>query len=227
MLVDKPLNIPLRASIDLEAARGIWGDYVDLMKISKANPRLLFMMATQKRYSSLFTQIAERVRKVSQAVSGAPITSINYETNDGYWITDYTGKRFSYSPDYCGGGKVSHSGYHLLDIIPWLMRQSGMRDIDNAIVTASFERPDAAWEALPQFRNHGNTGEYEQEGVENDDGNINVRPSSALSEINAWIKISFRCKQTARCVAVITMLHEGVSSQNGRVKMIRIKRSFT
>src|SRR5688500_14032868 len=103
------------------------------------------MVAAQQRYSDAFQRMANWISDVSRETRISAIPSIVCETNDGYWITNYQGQRFSYEPDKCGGGKISHSGYHVLDIVPWLMRHGGVVS-DSADVYARFWRPrDAFW----------------------------------------------------------------------------------
>jgi len=226
VLVDKPLTVPNRCAVEDHQAAQILKDYKELVSLAKEQG-CLFMLATQKRYSSVFSELAERIAKVAIGGRQVPITSLTYETNDGYWLfaedgyTKWVGaygtSQWGYRPE-SGAGKVSHTGYHILDIIPWLIRHGGAADINNAVVYSSFWRPIDSFTTL----------RLQRDGT----GRLSVRPAiedtdilqrlQDLSEVNAQVQIAFRHGNEKRCQIMINFLHEGISGP-GEGSAARIK----
>lgn len=202
-LSDKPLSFHAWASTDPDKARSIASDYGDLTGLARQNGDPVFMLATQKRYQWAFHKMAERIEKVAE--TGYPVTSVDCATSDGYWMLpwEYTGQKF-HSYDQ-GGGKLTHTGYHFLDIVPWLMRHSGLygrNTITHAFITANLFRPsDSASLMKPEdiaylvrAKNAGN-----------------ATVADDLGDINSHIQVKF-CNGKRFVTSVnFTFLHEGFS----------------
>ena len=86
------------------------------------------MVAAQKRYSSLFKTIARKAGKLTHSLTGkCPVlTGISIYSNDGRYIAE-NDRRYDRvnNPSYHSAGKLTDTGYYILDTIPWLIKYSG------------------------------------------------------------------------------------------------------
>ena len=196
-LVDKPLTARANWTRDVAQARGVLDDMHEcLAQTASIRP---VMIAAQRRYQPAYRHIASWLHQVYRA-SGWPVTFIQCLTNDGLWhrAEDYTRQ-----PTYAAGaGKLLHTGYHLLDQLPWLMRHcqhaddpsAPVRRIASAQLFASTFHPiDAA--AVTRIPPEGRD-----------------RALEGLGEINASLQIAFRDRHNhVLCIAQIAAMHEGLS----------------
>lgn len=146
ILMDKPISTVQGASTNEKSARIIIDDFNFLksqyLKSKTKNQRLLFSLMAQRRFHVAFQKMRELVKEVFLKTN-CPITSIQSFHSDGQWrlpseIIDI--KYHSYNDGY---GKCSHTGYHALDIVPWLMEASeaSEKHIDNVDIISNFLRP--------------------------------------------------------------------------------------
>jgi predicted dehydrogenase len=202
-LSDKPLTFHANASTDPAQARKIASDYGELKDLAEQTDGLIFMLATQKRYQWAFHKMAERLERVAE--TGYPVTCVDCMTSDGYWMLpwEYSGQRY-HSYDY-GGGKLTHTGYHFLDIVPWLMRHSdisGDKMITHAFVTANLFRPSdsVAMMSAEKIGTLMHFGAGHAAEVADD-----------LGDINSYVQVKF-CNGKRLITSVnFTFLHEGFS----------------
>jgi hypothetical protein len=202
-LSDKPLTFHAKASTDPAKAREIVSDYHELMSLARKTNGLIFMLATQKRYQWAFHKIAERLERVAK--TGYPVTCVDCMTSDGYWMLpwEYSGQRY-HSYDY-GGGKLTHTGYHFLDIVPWLMRHSNISG--NNMITH-------AWVTSTLFRPSDSVAIMSAEGIRNlihSEERCGVEIADDLGDINSYVQVKF-CNGKRLITSVnFTFLHEGFS----------------
>lgn len=217
ILVDKPLTVPRFCSSEKIAAKQIWKDFKEFNKKStrRGSKNTLFMLATQRRYQPVYQEIAKRIRsnyKNENSSSCFPITFVQCLTSDGWWLDipslekgknadsfNYRDHR-SFNPSISGGGKLTHTGYHLIDIITWLMRFCEP-NITEAKVYTNILRPRDTAFILEQPRKV-----------------IEEIPED-LAEVNAAIQIEFRNKRGVICFAQFGMLHEGLSLKDSSNKL--------
>ncbi len=197
-LADKPLTIRPASNIDPVQAGGILDDFREL--VAQADGSQPFMLATQRRYQPVYRHIARWLHQ-SYRATGYPVTYIQCLTNDGLW---HQGEDYCLQPSYRqGGGKLIHTGYHVLDLLPWLMRHCQLPDETSAAVrriasaqvfTTTFCPPDSL-------------------GVEPCPASPDLEPRlQGLGEINAGVQVSFR-DQRGRVIGIVQIaaLHEGFS----------------
>lgn len=146
ILMDKPVSTRENAVSELEQANGILSDYLDLLKLYndfQQEKPTIFSINVQRRYHPGFQYIMEKIKEVS-LVTNCPVTSINSSHSDGQWrlpsemiLEDY----HSYNK---GHGKMSHSGYHIFDIVSQLYHVSDIKTKapDNMEVFSSLIQPD-------------------------------------------------------------------------------------
>lgn len=195
-LVDKPLTLAPHCSLMPSRAMQLWRDYKELVAKAKRIEREdgkphIFALATQRRYQKLTREILSKVNSVYEE-TGVPITVLQALTNDGYWLSrkGYLECR-SYAPEVSCGGKLVHTGYHVIDILAVLLRTD--RQIDNATIQVSTFNPS---DAIAMLDSPPVTAEEEE-----------------LSEINVVAQISFRQGKRMRCQTQLALLHEGLSRQ--------------
>jgi len=146
ILMDKPISTVKNSSISEQAAKQLINDFKFLKTTyikakNKFNP-LIFSLMAQRRYHPAFQKMKDLIREVFKETN-CPVTSVQSFHSDGQWrlpseIIDI--KYHSYNDGY---GKCSHTGYHALDIVPWLLEaaESPEKKINNVDVFTNFVRP--------------------------------------------------------------------------------------
>ena len=151
--MDKPISTPINLSTNMKSVHQLSEDYFDLLdlyiKQKRKYPNLVFELLTQRRYHSAFLKIKELVDDVAIR-TGVPITSFQTTHCDGQWRMPSEIIEQNYHPYNQGYGKCSHSGYHSIDIMDWLVRSSiknRNQNIDKIEVLSDFMYPN-------DFENH-------------------------------------------------------------------------
>ncbi|HZT42570.1 MAG TPA: Gfo/Idh/MocA family oxidoreductase [Chthonomonadaceae bacterium] len=198
VLVDKPLTFPDRAHVDISPAQQIVTDYEEL--INAKSKDVLFLVGTQKRYQVVYRDLGRIIRRVYNQ-TGCPVTNVVCCTGDGWWLLPEEYGQYSYRR----GGKLIHTGYHYLDIVPWLIRHA-VPDTDDRIthawVVASVLRPSDA------TITYGNTAarklfDRSTNSAANYDG---------LGDINSNLLVKLcDSKNRQRASILYSLLHEGFS----------------
>jgi len=185
VLIDKPVSVRANVSVDPTAADGIWEDFGDFLNRAGTTP---VVVGTQRRYHPLYLQIARHLRDINRE-TGHSVSFVQVATNDGLWARDHN-KFALFDPAQTGGGKLINTGYHLLDLIPWLIRQApSEKVIATADVYATAMHVSDMTNMSPDRINKGN-------------------------EINAAVQIVLRDIQNrALCQIQIAALHEGISTR--------------
>jgi len=147
ILMDKPISACVGASVSETAALKINKDFKYLKKIYKKSKakygRVIFNLMAQRRYHPAFIKIRNLIREVFKKTN-SPITSIQSFHSDGQWRLPSEIIDINYHSYNDGFGKCSHSGYHSLDIMPWLIEtaESKSKHINNVDIYSSFLRPN-------------------------------------------------------------------------------------
>ena len=117
ILMDKPITAPLYPSTNIQAARKIYQDYLDLENLLKRS-RAKFYIVCQRRNHRGYTFIKEYLRNFVSEF-GVPISYIDIYHADGAWSlpTEFNKENHPYKYGY---GKLMHSGYHFIDLFAWL-----------------------------------------------------------------------------------------------------------
>ena len=202
-LVDKPLTARCLQGETLSGPRELVDDWRALVEAAGETP---FMLATQRRYQSVYREVAALVRQDYLRNGYAP-TFVQCLTNDGLW---HAPGDYAHQPTYRNGaGKLVHTGYHVLDIVPWIIRHgqaperpgSAILRIRTAVIFASRFSPADASAA----RSH-EPGASTQA----------PRLVPTLGEVNAALQISLRDDDGRTvCIVQLGLLHEGLSLNPG------------
>ncbi len=132
ILMDKPITAPLHPSTNIQSARTIYQDYLDLENLLKQS-KAKFYVVCQRRNHKGYTFIKEYLRKFVSDFN-IPISYIDIYHADGAWSLPHEFNKENHPYKY-GYGKLMHSGYHFVDLFSWIAQ------INNGLQKT---RPDAA-----------------------------------------------------------------------------------
>jgi len=122
ILMDKPISTRKNAVSDLDEANGILHDYLNLLRLYndfQTEKPTIFSINVQRRYHPGFQYVMESIKEVGLATN-CPVTSIHSSHSDGQWRLPSEIVLQDYHPYNKGHGKMSHSGYHIFDIVSQL-----------------------------------------------------------------------------------------------------------
>lgn len=145
VVMDKPVSTRPWVVEDLGQALGIAEDFDALMhkyESLQSRKKTCFLINSHRRYHHGFQHAIDLVRKI-QGETGCPVTSINTLHCDGQWRLPSEIISQDYHTYNKGYGKVSHSGYHAIDIVYQFLK-AGMgkhKKPDTVEVFSSFVRP--------------------------------------------------------------------------------------
>lgn len=216
VLMDKPISTKADISSNINNAKGVLDDFQELLNLYQRSkdkhPQLLFSLMAQRRYHPAFKKIKELISEVA-TTTGCPVTSIQSFHSDGQWrlpneIIDYN--YHSYNQGY---GKVSHSGYHSLDIVPWLLEAGEMegKKIDNVDIFSNFLRPldflkqiklDDYRRIFPRF------DEYNKYSLSQIEAKV-----LTYGEIDAFNSFAFKSGKQIITLGSVNLIHNGFSQR--------------
>lgn len=142
ILMDKPVSTYKNISTTPKLAKKILEDYDELADIYSRKKSLSFSLMSQRRFHPAFQKVKSLIKEVSDKTN-CPVTSIQSFHCDGQWRLPSEIVDQIYHP-YCQGyGKASHSGYHFLDILPFLIDSSYSKNkkYDTVTCTSNAIRP--------------------------------------------------------------------------------------
>jgi hypothetical protein len=140
VLMDKPISTHKNVSNSPAQAAKLAADFALLT--AKRDPSKAFIINAQRRYHPGFQYVLEQIETVAHKYS-IPITAMQSTHCDGQWRLPKEVLTQEYHP-YIGYGKVSHSGYHLVDIISRFVQNSFIssgKSFDKIGVYSSFVKP--------------------------------------------------------------------------------------
>ena len=146
ILMDKPISSVINSSTSEKAAEKIFNDYkylkVSYLKAKKRYGDVIFSLMAQRRYHPAFQKMKNLIQEVFQQTN-CPITSMQSFHSDGQWRLPSEIIDIEYHSYNDGYGKCSHTGYHALDIVPWLIDGAEAPDkkINNVDIFTNFIRP--------------------------------------------------------------------------------------
>ncbi len=140
ILMDKPISTYENISNSIKQARQLIRDYKILMKNYSAERA--FIINAQRRFLPQFEIIQNRINEVAKKY-GMPVTSMQSTHSDGQWRLPNEVLTLKYHP-LLGWGKVSHSGYHFIDMASKIVKDSFLvagKQFDELTVYSKFVRP--------------------------------------------------------------------------------------
>lgn len=218
ILMDKPCSTPLNLSTNMKSVNQLSKDYFNLLglyiKQKRKYPNLVFELLTQRRYHSAFLKIKELVDDVAVR-TGVPITSFQTTHCDGQWRMPSEIIEQNYHPYNQGYGKCSHSGYHSIDIMDWLVRSSiknKNQNIDKIEVSSNFMYPNdfinqLPYENYPKLFNSKDPIKYSKQEYQ--------KLVKNYGEIDAQIAVVYKNKNNQiTTMGQFNLLHNSFSQRN-------------
>jgi len=214
ILMDKPLSTKENISTDVNKAKEIIADYKKLTTLHKKSEKrhghkIIFNLMAQRRFHPAFIKIKQMIKDVYDS-TGCPVTSIQSFHSDGQWRMPEEIIDQNYHPYNQGYGKLSHSGYHSFDLVPWLIDIDGV-DYDQIDIVSQPSRPIDFFEQLkindyeklfPDYRKTFNRKEK--------DINSAVK---LFGEIDCFSNIAFKHKNKTITLSSINLAHNGFSQR--------------
>ncbi len=220
VLMDKPISTVINSSTYEQAAEQIIDDYKYLkFSYSKAKNKfnkIIFSLMAQRRYHSAFQKMRELAREVFEQTN-CPITSIQSFYSDGQWRLPSEIINIKYHSYNDGFGKCSHTGYHTLDIVPWLLEatKSLEKNINNVDIFTNFVRPS-------DFISQLNLTDYEKIFPDFKEKNTYAEKqfrkiTRGYGEIDAFNSFAFKHNKNTITLGSLNFVHNGFS-QRGWIK---------
>lgn len=217
ILLDKPISLKKNVSTDLRAAKSILRQYEGLRKkYKKARNRgkdIRFSIMAQRRFHPAFQLMKKLISEV-YIKTDCPVTSVQSFHCDGQWRMPSEIVDQIYHP-YCQGyGKVSHSGYHSIDIMPWLMEaaEDSQKEIDEVDIYTNFVRPRDFMSQLPldrykeMFANFDKYNKYTEEELN--------EKMIGFGEIDAFNSFAFKHDEKVITLGSNNLAHNGFAQRS-------------
>jgi len=211
ILMDKPISTKQGVSSDMKKAKELIRDYDELASMYRqVMHKISFTIMAQRRYHSAFILIRNKIREVFE-LTKCPITSIVSFHSDGQWRMPTEIVEQHYHPYNQGYGKVSHSGYHSLDIINYMMDVADI-GIDNVDIFTNFVKPndflaqlslDEYEQMFPTFRKYNKYSTTELRKLMEDFG-----------ELDAFNSFSFKKQCDVITLGSNNLLHNSFSQRS-------------
>ncbi len=215
VLLDKPITTEIDVSTNEKAARKIFSDYTKLVKLYRRkslNNKIVFTLQAQRRFHKGFQCAREKIKEIYK-LTNCPVTSIQTFHSDGQWRFPKEIIEQSYHPYNQGYGKMSHSGYHSLDMSLWLAEGSldENKKWDEFKVYAEFVRPK---DLLAQFNIKDYLNIFPDLPVELLNTNIEKRTKKISGEVDSFANISLLKDSNSITNISCNCLHNGFGQRN-------------
>lgn len=119
VMADKPLTAPAGTNT-LVGAKKVWSDYVTILKKYHNSTSNRFDVMAQRRGHAGFLRARAILNEIVRKFN-VPITKIKVFHSDGNWVMPNEIIGRENHPYKYGYGKLMHSGYHFVDLVPFFM----------------------------------------------------------------------------------------------------------
>lgn len=197
-------------------ANKMYDDYLKLKEqyVFELNryPTLVFNLMAQRRFHPGYKYVYEKIKEVTEKTN-CPVTSIVSSHSDGMWRLPTEIVSMNYHPYNQGYGKLSHSGYHSLDIGLWFTEagETPSKHTDTAVVSANFVRPS-------DFLHQINIEDYKRIFSNFDTENKFPEETyhalfQTFGEIDASCDITLLSNNKKQTIWSLSLMHNGVSQR--------------
>jgi predicted dehydrogenase len=219
MQMDKPISAPRDLRTNAEAVRRIYADYhqiYDVLQDARAkNPTLVCNILAQRRAHVGFQAVLELIKEVAVGY-GVGVTAFQSLHSDGQWRPPHEIIAQDYHTYNRGYGKGLHSGYHCIDIVNYMVRQSWQNLGLQTNVSAKLAYPDdylAAFPAATQYKLLGaKINEAELSKIHDELSGANY---SKYGEISAHLLVDYQNRDNKKITTgTVSLLHDSVSQRD-------------
>ena len=233
ILMDKPITARKDSISDIKNAKGIYSDFESLLSKYKRFQRLkntMFGINVQRRYHPGFSKVFEIIKDMSDK-SGCPVTSTQSMHCDGEWRLPSEMVTENYHTYKVGSGKVSHSGYHIIDAMCNFHNSSLIsgKEADSVMLSTFCVQPNGTLDQLKtkDYINYFGKDYYKTKTFS--DKYLRSEFKN-YGEVDVTSILSFCRKGVPISVSTISLIHNGFSRRawlypkpdrykgNGRVK---------
>jgi predicted dehydrogenase len=215
ILLDKPIstaeqiaNSPKIARENLQEYRSIKRKY--LLALRKNN--VVFTVLAQRRFHPMFDIARNAIEEVYEATN-CPITLQNSLHCDGQWRFPDEIIEQDYHPYNSGYGKLSHSGYHTVDVMAEFtaITHKADKSIDNIEVFAQSSRPA---DFLSQLSLDDHRKLFQAGDVSCKYGNEYKSLMRSFGEVDVTVSIAFRQGEQTLTLGTLNLAHTGYGQRN-------------
>lgn len=214
ILMDKPISTYDNISNNVEQAEQLKRDYELLVENYSADKA--FIVNAQRRFLPQFQIVQDFVNEIANKY-GMPITSMQSTHSDGQWRLPEEVLKFNYHP-LLGWGKVSHSGYHFIDMASKMVKDSfkeASKSFDEISVYSKFIRPSGVLLQQNQRDLEKIFGDkYKQFDSRTDEELLKIYKGKNEAEVDANSIISLSYNGIPVTNITLNLMHNGFSRRS-------------
>ena len=214
ILMDKPISTYDNVANSIDDAKNILQDYFDLIK--EYNSNVAFMINAQRRFLPQFEIVQDIINDVARKY-GMPISSMQSTHSDGQWRLPDEMLSIKYHP-LMGWGKVSHSGYHFIDMSSKLVKDSFLaagKTLTDVSVFTKFIKPSGLLKLQSLADLSKLFGKkYSSEKCKSEEEYLEMFKRSNEAELDAFSIISFYIDDIAVSNITLNLMHNGFSRRS-------------
>lgn len=215
ILLDKPISTSKQIANSCKIARNNLCEYQKIEKKYKkllAKRNVVFTVLAQRRFHPAYDIVRSRVTEVFDRTN-CPVTMQVFSHSDGQWRFPDEIIEQNYHPYNSGYGKLSHSGYHFIDLAAEIseLTHRGNKVIDEIEIFAQFSRPNDFLKQL-NIEDHKkliqNTEEYFKYT------NRYEKITKSFGEVDVTANITFKQKGNVITLNTLNLAHTGYSQRD-------------
>jgi hypothetical protein len=214
ILMDKPISTRKNIANSVAQAKSLATDFSLLTE--RRDPNKAFIINAQRRYHPGFQYVLCEIEEVAREYR-IPITAMQSTHCDGQWRLPKEILTQGYHP-YIGYGKVSHSGYHLIDVISRFVQASfasSGKSFDKMSAYTSFVKPTGLLSQQSRedyLRIFGE--EYEKVNDLSDEQLAQLYKAAGEAEVDSSSLITLFDKGHATANISLNLMHNGFARRN-------------
>ncbi|KAM3420961.1 hypothetical protein BST61_g4193 [Cercospora zeina] len=218
VIMDKPISTRSDACNDPAQAIGIADDYMELLQAYQelqTRKTTMFLVNSHRRYHPGMLGVRRFIEDIRDK-TGCPATSLISTHCDGQWRLPSEIADQHYHPFRYGYGKVSHSGYHILDT-SYKFFQAGWtpnKRPDTIEIVSTFVCPNDFMYSL-SHEEHGQVlGQDAYQSYTKYSAKELELLFQDMGEIDAMIQVTYKRRGNVLGVAHLNLLHTGFSRRD-------------
>lgn len=214
ILMDKPISTYSKVANSIKQSKQIEQDYKILMSYYKDD--YAFIINAQRRFLPQFDIVQNFINEVAYKY-GVPVTSIQSTHSDGQWRLPNEVLTIKYHP-LLGWGKVSHSGFHFIDMASKLVIDSysyANKFFDNITVYSKFIRPSGVLKMQNQDdleKIWGN--KYKELDNRSNEELLSLFKKNKEAEVDAYSLICLKDGKSNMTTISLNLIHNGFSCRS-------------